>query len=66
MKNKIRSVFRKLRAPNEWGRQEYGGESLPNARNHRLDKSRPNKLDKMSFVQRIMIKYVTGYPQKSI
>ena len=66
MKKKIRTVFSKLISPNTWGREDYQGESLPHAKNHRLDKRRPNSLDKMAFVQRIMIKYVTGYPKSSI
>ena len=66
MKKKVRTVFKKLRSPNTWGRQDYAGKSLPNKRNFRLDKSRPNDLRNMGFVQRIMIKYVTGYPKSSI
>lgn len=66
MKKKIKTVFKKIVNPNAWGRQGYEGKSLPNTRNHRLDKSRPNSLDKMAFVQRIMTKYVTGYPKGSI
>ncbi len=66
MKKKIKTVFKKIRTPNEWGRQGYEGESLPNIRNQRLDKSRPNCLNKMAFVQRIMTTYVTGYPKRSI
>lgn len=66
MKKKIKSVFKKLKAPNNWGREDYEGKSLPNAKNFRLDKSRPNRLKNMAFVQRIMIKYVTGYPKRSI
>lgn len=66
MKKKIKTVFKKIVNPNSWGRQGYEGKSLPNTRNQRLDKSRPNSLDKMAFVQRIMTKYVTGYPKGSI
>lgn len=66
MKKKIKTVFKNMITPNQWGRQEYEGKSLPNTRNRRLDKSRPNSLDKMAFVQRIMTKYVTGYPKGSI
>ena len=66
MKKKIRTVFTKLRIPNTWGREDYQEESLSHAKNHRLDKSRPNELRKMGFVQRIMTKYVTGYPKASI
>lgn len=66
MKRNIKKMFGKLRIPNQWGRQGYEGKSLPNTKNQRLDKSRPNSLNKMAFVQRIMIKYVTGYPKQSI
>lgn len=66
MKKRIRTVFGKIKAPNGWGRQEYEGRALPLERNQRRDRSRPNQLEKMAFVQRIMTKYVTGYPKRSI
>ncbi|NQY06195.1 MAG: hypothetical protein HRT68_08440 [Flavobacteriaceae bacterium] len=66
MKAKLTKAFKKLKTPNGWGRQEYEGQSLKLERDQRRDKSRPNALEKMAFVQRIMIKYVTGYPKRSI
>ena len=63
MKKKVRTFFKRNMYPNTWGRLDYQGESISNAKNHRLDKSRPNGLKKMGFVQRIMTKYVTGYPK---
>ncbi|MGB1269702.1 MAG: hypothetical protein ACPG45_08175 [Flavobacteriaceae bacterium] len=64
MKQKIRTVFKKLSTPNTWGRENYQGESVLNVKNQRFDKFRPDELKKMGFVQRIMTKYVTGFSKK--
>ncbi|MGB1270404.1 MAG: hypothetical protein ACPG45_11780 [Flavobacteriaceae bacterium] len=64
MKKKVRTVFNKLRNPNTWGRQNYQGESIQHSKNFRIDKSRPNELKGMGFVQRIMTKYVTGHAKR--
>jgi hypothetical protein len=64
MKNEIRTVFSKLKTPNTWGRVDYQGESVLSIKNKRLDKFRPDELKNMGFVQRIMTKYVTGFPKR--
>jgi hypothetical protein len=64
MKQKIKTVFSKLKTPNTWGREEYQGESVLNIKNKRIDKFRPDEMKKMGFVQRIMTKYVTGFSNK--
>lgn len=64
MKQKIRTVFSKLRTPNTWGREDYYGESVLKISNKRFDKFRPDELKGMGFVQRIMTKYVTGFSSR--
>jgi hypothetical protein len=60
MKQKIRTVFSKIKRPSTWGREDYQGDSILIIKNHRVDKFRPDELKKMGFVQRIATKYVTG------
>ncbi|MGB0897109.1 MAG: hypothetical protein ACPGU9_01875 [Flavobacteriaceae bacterium] len=64
MKQRIRTVFSKLKTPNTWGREDYQGETVVKVKNKRFDKFRPNEFKKMGFVQRIMTKYVTGFSSK--
>ena len=64
MKQKIRTVFSKLKTPNTWGREDYQGESVLKIKNQRFDKFRPDEIKKMGFVQRIMTKYVTGFSKR--
>ncbi len=65
MKKKIRTVFSSLKRPNNWGREDYEGESIQNIKNHRVDKFRPDELKKMGFVQRIATKFVTGFTKSN-
>lgn len=65
MKQKIRTVFSKLITPNTWGIEDYQGKSVLNINSKRFDKFRPDELKSMGFVQRIMIKYVTGFSKNA-
>lgn len=53
-----------LKVPNGWGRQNYST-PMKFIKNFRSDKSRPNELRNMSFIQRFMVEHVTGYRKRN-
>lgn len=62
-KSKGKEKLKKV--PNGWGRQNYST-SMRYLKNFRADKSRPNELKRMSFIQRFMVEHVTGYRNRNI